>query len=758
MTSSEANTFPDIWKWINGLPSPTQWKSEVMSVTLCGSPRVSLQFSAKRITDKEEQLLLFQLHADFQKISLYLWISQQCNPRHSNTMFGTLFVDFINRILQYGPEPAAEANTMEATTMDKLRDMLNCAFVCMCLCVCVSTANGFWKVRLYSPLLSMKDDRDHRDQLQCAKLPIKDDRLLFALRYQHLEAVIQLRYRMKRLNQDCIEVEVEIDNVRCDVFQLASSALMENRGIPEEKHFPSKIFVDIAPLSTGILSMSLSKSSDNPTHELKRERGVDMSVDMGVPKVQAKFKVTASEALAMRMKKWNMEQCGTGNVGTFQWILCDTTNGKEVAGSKPPKAWFKNILPKPFKRREVVFAGDKYSKSIIWRVRNEMEGKTLKWEVGGRIWVTFWPNKYKTSYSETRYVDFCLLLQALGTDIEEHLMRSMGLMTTNRLFDANFKQDTSNLGVWEKSIESPYMYSYSSTANGFWKVRLYSPLLSMKSADLHDNHHHRDHELQYAIPIKDDRLLFALRYQHLEAIIQFRYELKRFSHEWIEVEVQIDNVRCDIFQLASSGLMLKCGIPEEKHFPSKISVDITPPRTGILSMSLSKSSDNPAHELTSERTVEMGVEWPKAHADFKVAASEASAMSMKPWKMEQSGRGNVGTFEWILYDTTNGKEVAGSKPPKTAMYQHKAWFKDRYSNASKPFTRQGGVVFAGDKYSNSIIWRVRNDMEGKTLKWEVGGRIWVTYWPNKYKTSYSETRYVDFCEQVELLLLQQLIQ
>eukprot|EP01018_Ginkgo_biloba_P004799 Gb_17358 [translate_table: standard] len=519
MTSSEANTFPDIWEWINGLPPPTQWKSDVMSVTLCGSPRVPLQFSAKRITDKKEQLLLFQLHADFKLIPLYLWTSQQCNPRDSNTMIVTLLLDFINGILQYGPEPADAAkvlhHTMDATAIvrDKLRDMLNCAFVCMCLCVFVYEALG------------------------------------------------------EEIRSRCLHV---------------------------------------------------------------LERQMQRIVD-----------------------RWN-------------------TNG--------------------------------------------------------------------------------LLLQALGADIEEHLMRSMGLMTTNRLFDAILKQDTSNLSVWEKSIESPYMYSYSSTANGFWKVRLYSPLLSMK-----DDRDHRD-QLQCAkLPIKDDRLLFALRYQHLEAVIQLRYRLKRLNQDCIEVEVQIYNVRCDIFQLASSALMENRGIPEEQHFPSKISVDIAPLSTGILSMSLLKSTHNPTHELITERRVEtgvqcgwrMGFEWPNFEVKIKVTTSEASAMRMKPWNMEQCGSGNVGKFEWILYDTTNGKEVAGSKPPK------KAWFKNILP---KPFTRQGGVVFAGDEYAEPIVWRVRNDMEGKTLKWKVSGKIWVTYWPNKYTTSYSETRYVDFCEQVEIPLLHQLIQ
>eukprot|EP01018_Ginkgo_biloba_P004793 Gb_07189 [translate_table: standard] len=399
MTSIEENTFPDIWEWINGLPPPTEWKSDIMSVKLCGCPRVSLQFSAKPITDKREQLLLFALLADFQVIPINLWTSQPCNPRDSNTMFGTLLLDFINGILQYGPEPAAEANTMDATAIvrewrDKLRDMLNCAFVCMCLCVCVYEAPG----EIRSGCLHVLEMQMQR-VVNCCDPNARPT-----------------RYELKRFSHEWIEVEVQIDNVRCDIFQLASSGLMLKCGIPEEKHFPSKISVDITPPRTGILSMSLSKSSDNPAHELTSERTVEMGVEW--PKAHADFKVAASEASAMSMKPWKMEQSGRGNVGTFEWILYDTTNGKEVAGSKPPKtamyqhkAWFKDRYSnasKPFTRQGgVVFAGDKYSNSIIWRVRNDMEGKTLKWEVGGRIWVTYWPNKYKTSYSETRYVDFC---------------------------------------------------------------------------------------------------------------------------------------------------------------------------------------------------------------------------------------------------------------------------------------------------------------------------------------------------------------
>ena len=89
-----------------------------------------------------------------------------------------------------------------------------------------------------------------------------------------------------------------------------------------------------------------------------------------------------------------------------------------------------------------------------------------------------------------------------------------------------------------------------------------------------------------------------------------------------------------------------------------------------------------------------------------------------------------------------------------ALINTKTWFKDRYQSAHWPFTKQGGVVFARDEYGNGIRWKVDKSAIGKTMDWEIKGWIWLTYWPNKYRTFYSETRRLEFREIVHLTIAQ----
>lgn len=339
---------------------------------------------------------------------------------------------------------------------------------------------------------------------------------------------------------------------------------------------------------------------------------------------------------------------------------------------------------------------------------------------------------------------FCKqLLEAVGSNIEERMMRSMALAITNRMFNAMAAaaDDPARNLEWARSIRSPLYHSYSRCANGLWKVRVYSPVPAMKAHDKHP-----------ATVPKDDRLLFALRYLHLEAVLQLSYALV-FTADWIDVRVTVDNVRCDVVPLAAEAVLEVHGVAEEKHFPSRISVRISPRKeSNVMSISLNQSSNNPSYEISNETSVDTGFEVPGKYS-LMVSATEGSTTSLKPWKMEQSVRGNEGDYDWVLYDSQSGKEVAASRPSMIEMLQAKAWFKDRYSSAFRPFTKQGGVVFARDEYSQCISWKVKREMEGQTLVWEIAGSIWLTYWPNKYKSFYCETRRLDFSEDVELSLV-----
>ncbi|GJY00953.1 hypothetical protein Tco_0359105 [Tanacetum coccineum] len=51
-----------------------------------------------------------------------------------------------------------------------------------------------------------------------------------------------------------------------------------------------------------------------------------------------------------------------------------------------------------------------------------------------------------------------------------------------------------------------------------------------------------------------------------------------------------------------------------------------------------------------------------------------------------------------------------------ALLQPKAWFKNRYSSAYRLFTRQGGVVFVGHEYGESVLWKFEKGAMGQTME------------------------------------------
>lgn len=190
---------------------------------------------------------------------------------------------------------------------------------------------------------------------------------------------------------------------------------------------------------------------------------------------------------------------------------------------------------------------------------------------------------------------------------------------------------------------------------------------------------------------------------------------------------------------------------EEKHFPSRISLHLTPIlQTNMISVSVSKSSDNPTREIELEKSLETSFDPPSSLLGLKLSVGETVSTSLKPWKFEESVHGYSAILNWFLHDTMDGREVSSSKPSKLALINPRAWFKDRYSSAHRPFNRQGGVVFAKDEYGNGIRWKVDKSAIGETMEWEIKGWIWLTYWPNKYRTFHSETRRLEFRENLHL--------
>ncbi|CAN4095059.1 unnamed protein product [Withania somnifera] len=326
-----------------------------------------------------------------------------------------------------------------------------------------------------------------------------------------------------------------------------------------------------------------------------------------------------------------------------------------------------------------------------------------------------------------------LLVRMLGSNTEEQWMRSVNLAITNWIMEIHSSSSP---------MKTPCpLFSYSFSTQGLWKVQLYCPVIAM------------DVETSTASSLSDDHLRFSLNFHQLEGVIQLNHKVI-VQEKWIEVMVNTDNIRCDVVRLVNESLMSERGAGiSEKHFPSRISLQLTPTlQSNVLSVSANKSSDNPSREIGMEKTIEAGFDPPNTYMGLKVSAGETVVTSMKPWKFEQSVNGDGANLNWFLHDSGNGREVFSSKPSVFSLIQPKAWFKNRYSSVYRPFTKQGGVIFAGDEYGESVSWKVDKRAMGKPMEWELKGRVWLTYWPNKHRTSYAETRRLEFREVLHLSL------
>ncbi|KAA8536247.1 hypothetical protein F0562_028725 [Nyssa sinensis] len=126
-------------------------------------------------------------------------------------------------------------------------------------------------------------------------------------------------------------------------------------------------------------------------------------------------------------------------------------------------------------------------------------------------------------------------------------------------------------------------------------------------------------------------------------------------------------------------------------------------------------------------------------------AKTSTRMKIRNWRWDQHVEGNAAVFDAILYDNTTGVEVATRKPSRGGGGgEPRNGFRKRYTGSNRPFAKAGRLVFARDECGGGVGWRLSKEMEGSVLKWRIGGRVWLSYWPNDVKSSYFETRCVEW--------------
>lgn len=332
-------------------------------------------------------------------------------------------------------------------------------------------------------------------------------------------------------------------------------------------------------------------------------------------------------------------------------------------------------------------------------------------------------------------------LVTVGVDAELYFMRALGYMSAKWLILKEM-----SVGLQTLTPAQNLGYSYATEAHGFWVLKGYSPVMGMKLT--------RSNGLRIQFPtieLNNSVLRYALAHQQLEAVIQLEYSVG-FYDGFLHVNARVDNIRLHVAKLGFNQSD-DVGYADERHFPSRIRVWVGPEvgATYVAGVSLGRSTSNEEKEVEVQKIVKGSFRKSTAPT-VKATARTSTRTRTRNWRWEQDVEGNAAVFDAVLHDNVTGLEVAmwkpvigGGKPGHD--------FPNRYIGSSRPFTKTGGMVFAGDEYGEGVGWRLSKEMEGSVLKWRIGGEVWVSYFPNEVNSSYFETRCVEWCDEVDLPLI-----
>ncbi|XP_057493248.1 uncharacterized protein LOC130778766 [Actinidia eriantha] len=333
-------------------------------------------------------------------------------------------------------------------------------------------------------------------------------------------------------------------------------------------------------------------------------------------------------------------------------------------------------------------------------------------------------------------------LVSVGVDVELCFMRTLGYILAKWSI---LREVGAGLQLLTPRPSQSLGFSYALESHGLWVLKGYAPVWAMKHT-----RHNGDQNQCKIVGAQESVLRYALAHQQLEAVVQLEYTV-RFSDGFILVNARVDNIRIHVAKLGFKKNE-DDDFTGERHFPSRIRLWIGPEigSNYVGGLSLGRSTDNVEREMEMQRIVKGSfgkLQIPKV----KALARTAMRTKMKNWRWDQDAEGNTALFDAILCDTTTGTEVATWKPSNDGG-QHENNFRKRYTGANRSFTKTGGLVFAGDE-CGGVGWRLGKEMEGSVLKWRIGCEIWLSYWPSDVRSSYFETRRVEWCDEVDLPLI-----
>ncbi|KAI3805029.1 hypothetical protein L1987_27025 [Smallanthus sonchifolius] len=335
-----------------------------------------------------------------------------------------------------------------------------------------------------------------------------------------------------------------------------------------------------------------------------------------------------------------------------------------------------------------------------------------------------------------------------GVDVELAIMRTFGYMLTKCLL-------LREVGVGLQLLTPSYKnlgFSYAAETHGLWVLKGYAPLMAMPRC--------RSNGINDRCPVfetKESVLKYALAHQQVEVVVQLEYSIE-VKESFILVKTRVDNIRVHMAKLGF-GKNEENIYMHERHFPSRVRVWVGPESGAsyVTSLSLGRSTDNIEKETETQRILKGSFGETKV-PKMKAMTRTTTRTKARTWRWDQDSDGHVAIFDATLCDNITGVEIAMWQPyvgddggANGRVDRDQAGQGKRYNGSNRSFTKSGNWVFA--EGLEGVKWRLNKEMEGSVLKWRIGGQFWVSYFPNEVKSSYFETRCVEWCDEVDLPLI-----
>ncbi|CAK9866237.1 unnamed protein product [Sphagnum jensenii] len=260
--------------------------------------------------------------------------------------------------------------------------------------------------------------------------------------------------------------------------------------------------------------------------------------------------------------------------------------------------------------------------------------------------------------------------------------------------------------------------------NGLWELQVDMPLLLMPVEQCYDEDE----------PFRRYKQLIQLFSQRARVNIQLVATVEAMPN-FLQVTVSIKHVR---FKVENS-------LWDEQrmgHFPSLLFISVTPETTEGTGVTMSKSSANQTFKVGIVERVQVGAgigtlaEGARGTLGASAGIGVSTTVKNTPWRFEQlpvqQDRG--GSFVWTL-QAMKGQEFNRLNPPHMAESTSIWRFGKRvpaHPLSQLPFTSEGGVIFSGSSFDDTLIWRLPMKMEGTKLKWRIEGHIHSSFITQRY--------------------------